>query len=216
MNRAPTWVRPAANRMQPGRHAVSTLPDASVSVGRLGRTASKGKPETGGLAGGIFRSRVSAIRSLVRVFRRRRRFGKSVLCPPSSMQSPYQSAVIIHSALHSVLNAVLHCGHRYDRRSSGHLRPPGDAPAHGRDGNHVPTSRQTLKRKPETGGSAGKFVSGLGSRPSGPRFRCSGSGAGSGNPSSVICHRFSPLFYPFPCPSFLPFLALFLSVRSFP
>jgi len=65
--------------------------------------------------------------------------------------------------------------------------------AHGRDGDHVPPSRQSLKGRPETGGLAGAFVSGLRSRPSGPWFGCSGSGAGSGNPPSVICHRLSHL-----------------------
>ena len=46
-------------------------------------------------------------------------------------------------------------------------------------------------RKPEDW--PGAFLPGLGSRPSGPWFGCSGSGAGSGNPPSVICHRLSHL-----------------------
>jgi len=65
--------------------------------------------------------------------------------------------------------------------------------AHGREGDYVPTQDSHSKgdRKPE--GWLGVLVSGLRSRPSGIWFGCSGSGTGSGNPPSVICHRCSTL-----------------------
>ena len=70
------------------------------------RQSLKGRPETGGLAGGISSgSRVSAVRCLVRVFR----FGPR-----------WRVAGIVHSVLYSVLNAALHSAlrHRFSHLSS--------------------------------------------------------------------------------------------------
>ena len=81
------------------------------------RQSLKGRPETGGLAGGIcFGSQVSAVRCLVRVIRFRYRFRKSALRPRSSPLPfrvagggpGWRVAGRIHSVLHLVLNAALH------------------------------------------------------------------------------------------------------------
>jgi hypothetical protein len=63
------------------------------------------------------------------------------------------------------------------------LRPYQPPTAHGRDSDHVPTSRQSLKGKPEDW--PGAFLSGLRSRPSGAWFGYSGSA--SGGRKSVLC-----------------------------
>ena len=58
---------------------------------RLGIPSSKGKPETGGMARvPAFRSQVSAVRYLVRVFGFGCRFRKSAIRPLSSIQSSTQ------------------------------------------------------------------------------------------------------------------------------
>ena len=88
MNRAPISVRPAAKGGQLGRHAVPTLPHSGVGGGNIGEPRETGDRRIGW--GHIFRSRVSAIGYLVRVFRFGCRFGKSAICHPSSIQPSIQ------------------------------------------------------------------------------------------------------------------------------